>query len=78
MLWRYYRPLRQYNRGATIEIDDVKYKLDKNEGENHLNGGFVGFHKVVWNAEVVWNNGQDALALTYTSEDGEGAIQGLM
>lgn len=62
--------------GATIEIDDVKYKLDKNEGENHLNGGFVGFHKVVWNAEVVWNNGQDALALTYTSEDGEGGYPG--
>lgn len=62
--------------GATIEINDVKYKLDKNEGENHVNGGFGGFHKVLWNAEISWKNGHDALVLTYTSKDGEGGYPG--
>lgn len=62
--------------GAIIEIDNVKYELDRNEGKNHVNGGFIGFHKVVWTGEIGWKNGEDALILTYTSENGEGGYPG--
>src|SRR5882672_2331152 len=32
-------------------LGGVEYKLDVNNGENHLHGGIVGFDKVVWNAK---------------------------
>jgi aldose 1-epimerase len=62
--------------GAAFELNGVQYKVDKNEGENHLHGGFVGFDKVVWQAEVVNNGGTEALELTYRSKDGEGGYPG--
>ncbi|WP_163192278.1 aldose epimerase family protein [Clostridium thermarum] len=62
--------------GAAFELNGVQYKVDNNEGENHLHGGFKGFDKVVWQAEVVNNNGTETLELTYRSKDGEGGYPG--
>ena len=56
---------------SSFEINGVKYELDKNEGKNHLHGGSKGFHKVVWDAEIVKDNNTDCLKLTYLSKDGE-------
>ena len=62
--------------GASFGLNGVEYKVDKNEGENHLHGGFVGYDKVVWAAEIVNNNGTEALELSYRSGDGEGGFPG--
>lgn len=61
---------------SRFELNGVEYKLAKNEGDNHLHGGIVGFDKVVWNAEVVTKNGTEALELTYRSKDGEEGYPG--
>lgn len=61
---------------ARFEINGVEYKLTKNEGENQLHGGLIGFDKVVWQAEVVVNNNEECLELSYTSKDGEEGYPG--
>ncbi|HEV3485905.1 MAG TPA: aldose epimerase family protein, partial [Vicinamibacterales bacterium] len=45
-----------------------------NNGPNHLHGGNVGFDKFVWMAEAV--KGQNAVAFTRTSPDGEEGYPG--
>ena len=55
--------------GARFTLDGTTYTLDKNNGPNHLHGGFTGFDKVMWNAEVVPGVG---LRLSRTSAEGEG------
>ncbi len=53
---------------AEFELAGVTYDLAKNDGANHLHGGFVGFHKVIWSAKILEDN---SLELTYFSRDGE-------
>jgi aldose 1-epimerase len=55
--------------GAQFTLDGVTYTLDNNNGPNHLHGGFTGFDKVMWNAEVVPGVG---LRLSRLSKQGEG------
>jgi aldose 1-epimerase len=55
-------------------IDGKKYLLAKNNGPNHLHGGLKGFDKVVWSATPV--QGQNAVAFTRTSPDGEEGYPG--
>lgn len=56
---------------AVFTLNGKEYKLVKNNGNNHLHGGTVGFDKVLWDSELVNNDGVDSLKLTYTSVDGE-------
>ena len=37
---------------ASFEINGNKYNLAKNEGENHIHGGVVGFDKKVWEEKI--------------------------
>ena len=54
--------------GAKFTLNGKEYQLDVNDGEkNHLHGGFNGFEKKVWKAEIVG----DSLKLTCESLDGE-------
>lgn len=53
--------------GACFEIDGKKYNLFKNDGNNHLHGGEVGFDSKIWQAEIL----QDGLRLSRVSQDGE-------
>ncbi|WP_024833661.1 aldose epimerase family protein [Ruminiclostridium josui] len=56
---------------AEFELNGKVYKLVKNDGNNHLHGGTIGFHNVVWDAEIQEENGVQKLVLTHTSPDGE-------
>ncbi|MEW6507132.1 MAG: aldose epimerase family protein [Bacteroidota bacterium] len=59
-----------------FKLDGKEYQLALNDGENHLHGGNVGFHKVLWDAKVVSDTGEPSLALTYFSPDGEEGYPG--
>jgi aldose 1-epimerase len=69
---------RHANRieNSTFEINGVTYNVAKNEGENHLHGGITGFDKVVWSPEIIVNDGQEAIQLSYLSKDGEEGYPG--
>lgn len=59
--------------GAKFELGGKIYEIDKNDaGKNHLHGGFNGFEKKIWSAEVVG----ESLKLTVESPDGEGGYPG--
>lgn len=56
---------------SKFEINGIEYSVYKNEGENHLHGGLKGFDKVVWQAEIIKQDQDECLQLTYRSKDGE-------
>jgi aldose 1-epimerase len=56
-----------------FKIGDKEYRLNINNGNNHLHGGLKGFNKVLWNSEV---NGDDSVILSYVSSDGEEGYPG--
>lgn len=58
---------------SCFEINGVQYKVAKNEGENHIHGGVVGFDKVVWEEEM---HGDESIELSYLSVDGEEGYPG--
>jgi aldose 1-epimerase len=58
---------------AKFVLDGVTYTLEKNDGENHLHGGF---NKRVWTAKDVSSSAGQALELTYLSKDGEEGYPG--
>jgi len=55
-----------------FSIDGSEYTLATNNGENHLHGGYMGFDKVVWDAEVVDNG----VKMSYLAKDGEEGYPG--
>jgi aldose 1-epimerase len=57
-------------------LNDKQYQLTINNNENHLHGGTSGFYSKVWNAKSVKIEGNEALELTYFSEDGEEGYPG--
>jgi Galactose mutarotase and related enzymes len=61
---------------ASFEINGKVYNVTKNEGENQLHGGIIGFDKVVWDAEIVKKGEDECLQLSYTSKDGEEGYPG--
>jgi len=72
---------RHANRieGAAFELNGVRYELAKNDGNNHLHGGLVGFDKVVWEAEVAESEANgESLRLSYVSPDGEEGYPGTL
>lgn len=67
---------RYGNRIANGEftLDGETYSLLKNNGENHLHGGAIGFDKVVWTVEA-YGNGK-SLTLSYLAKDKEEGYPG--
>jgi len=59
-----------------FKLDGQTYTLAKNDGDNHLHGGNVGFDKVVWDAKEIRGFGTVGLELTYVSKDGEEGYPG--
>jgi aldose 1-epimerase len=52
------------------------YCLAKNDGNNHLHGGYKGFDKILWNHEIINSDGKEILKLNYISPDGEESYPG--
>lgn len=54
------------------------YTLSKNNGENTLHGGLLGFDKKIWMAKEVPSKEGVAVEFTYVSPDGEEGFPGTM
>lgn len=70
---------RHANRiaGGRIALNGRTYQLELNtgsHGQNHIHGGFHGFHDQLWTAEETY----EGVLLTYHSRDGEGGYPGNM
>ncbi|MDD3412105.1 MAG: galactose-1-epimerase, partial [Eubacteriales bacterium] len=60
--------------GAAFDIEGRSYKLDKNDGENSLHGGFDGFSHRMWAVKTDEKNTSIEFALT--SPDGDQGFPG--
>lgn len=59
-------------KNGRFKLEGKEHQLSKNNGENHLHGGPLGFHKQNWElrkTEILDN--QIKVTLSYTSQDGE-------
>ena len=63
--------------GGRLPVEERVYQLARNDGPNHLHGGYVGLDKRVWNARPMpRGDGAASLQLTYRSPDGEEGYPG--
>jgi aldose 1-epimerase len=62
--------------GGKFSIDGKEYTLPKNDGNNTLHGGIIGFNKKIWKARELPSNDAAALELSYLSPDGEEGFPG--
>lgn len=70
---------RNANRigGAAFQIDGTTFRLAANENGNNLHTDFShGFHKVLWNAEILEK--EQAVKFSYVSPDGENGFPGTL
>ena len=63
-------------KDSCFKIDKVKFNIDKNNGNNHLHGGFSGFHKKVWEAKSIKRKDSLSLILNYYCKDLEAGFPG--
>ena len=54
--------------GASFELNGETYNVDKNDGNNHLHGGKMGFGEVTWTKK---EQTPSSITFTYHSPDGE-------
>lgn len=60
--------------GARFTLDGVEHELYRNDGDNSLHGGRLGFSHRLWQVEP----GDDSLTLRLTSPDGDEGYPGCM
>ncbi|MHB8217971.1 MAG: aldose epimerase family protein, partial [Candidatus Sulfotelmatobacter sp.] len=67
---------RYANRIAhgAFQLDGHAYSIPKNDGDNALHGGTIGFDKVVWEAKQI----PDGVELTHVSKDGDQGFPGTL
>jgi len=67
---------RYANRIAhgSFQLDGHTYHIPKNNGDNALHGGPVGFDKVMWEAKEI----PDGVELTHVSKDGDQGFPGTL
>lgn len=59
-----------------FELNGKVYHLPKNEGNNHLHGGYKGLHERVWEADEVETDSAIGIRFSYVSKDGEEGYPG--
>ena len=60
-----------------FELDGRGHSLPINDGRNHLHGGFIGFHKKIWEPkEVIRDNERVGVSFVYRSPDGDEGYPG--
>ncbi len=64
--------------GGKFSIDGIDYSLAKNNGDNAIHGGLVGFDKKIWDVELLVGLHDAKLKLSTFSPDGEEAILGVL
>jgi aldose 1-epimerase len=62
--------------GGQFTLDGTTYTLAKNNNDNHLHGGVIGFDKVVWTAEPRFGDDWNGVELTYLAKDQEEGYPG--
>ncbi|MDC7763704.1 galactose mutarotase [Priestia aryabhattai] len=62
--------------GAEFQLNDETYRLEKNEGNNHLHGGSEGFSHKIWHAKTIDASDHVGVEFTYVSKDGEEGYPG--
>ena len=62
--------------GGTFSIDGIDYSLAKNNGNNAIHGGLVGFDKKIWEVEYSVGLYDSKLKLSTFSPDGEEGYPG--
>src|ERR1700719_1190688 len=62
--------------GGKFSIEGKEYTLPKNDGNNTLHGGIIGFNKKIWKARELPSDNAAALELSYLSADGEEGFPG--
>ena len=60
-------------RASKFTLNGKEYNVGKNEGNNHLHGGIVGFNRKVWNVDDVTDS---SITLSLFSPDGEEGYPG--
>ncbi|MBZ9686021.1 galactose mutarotase [Clostridium estertheticum] len=61
---------------SSFELNGIQYNVAKNDGENHLHGGLVGFDKVVWEEKSQKKESNSSIEFSYLSIDGEEGYPG--
>lgn len=64
--------------GGRFELDGAEYRLDQNDGENHLHGGVEGFDKKLWDAEPFEDERGAGVCLSLVSPDGDQGYPGTL
>lgn len=59
-----------------FSLNGADYQLALNNGPNHLHGGPGGYQSVLWNTEILTQDGFPLLKFTYHSPDGEEGYPG--
>ena len=62
--------------GGRFELDGKRYTLAKNNGDNHLHGGLVGFDKKLWKATPRLSERGPAVDFEAVSPDGDEGYPG--
>ena len=63
---------------AKFTLEGTQYPLAVNNGPNCLHGGLNGFDKILWDAEVIEQNGIQKLQLTTIDPDGSNGFPGTL
>ena len=61
---------------AKFELNGKTYELDKNNGKNHLHGGFLQFHNFIYDAEYYEDDGVSSVEFSRVSPDMEQGYPG--